>query len=62
VKKPMKKPKKGLYDHIHDKRARIAAGSGERMRKKGEEGAPTEKNFRDAARTANKPNTKAVSR
>ena len=35
--------KKGLWDHIHEKRKRIKAGSGERMRKKGEKGAPTEK-------------------
>ena len=30
---------KGLYANIHAKRKRIAAGSGERMRKKGEKGA-----------------------
>ena len=35
--------KKGLWDNIHAKRARIKAGSGERMRKKGEKGAPTQK-------------------
>ena len=44
-----------LYDNIHKKRKRIAAGSGEKMRKKGAKGAPTEKNFRDAAKTAKKP-------
>lgn len=33
--------KKGLWDNIHAKRRRIAAGSGERMRKPGEKGAPT---------------------
>ena len=47
--------KKGLYENIHAKRKRIAAGSGEKMRKKGAKGAPTEKNFRDAAKTAKKP-------
>ena len=37
------KKKTGLWDNIHAKRKRIKAGSGERMRKKGEKGAPTEK-------------------
>ena len=32
---------KGLWDNIHKKRARIKAGSGEKMRKKGAKGAPT---------------------
>ena len=31
----------GLWDNIHKKRERIKRGSGERMRKKGEKGAPT---------------------
>ena len=31
----------GLWDNIRKKKARIKAGSGERMRKKGEKGAPT---------------------
>ena len=44
-----------LYDNIHKKRRRIAAGSGERMRKPGSKGAPTAKNFKDAAKTAKKP-------
>jgi len=44
----------GLYANIHAKRKRIAAGSGERMRRKGEEGAPTAANFRQAAKTAKK--------
>ena len=35
--------KKGLWYNIDQKRKRIKAGSGERMRKKGEKGAPTEK-------------------
>ena len=30
-----------LYENIHKKRERIAAGSGEKMRKKVEKGAPT---------------------
>ena len=34
-----------LYENIHAKRRRIARGSGERMRKKGEKGAPTDKHL-----------------
>jgi hypothetical protein len=44
--------KQGLYANIHAKRKRIAAGSGEKMRKPGSKGAPTAKNFKDAAKTA----------
>lgn len=44
--------KKGLYENIHAKRARIEAGSGEKMRKVGSKGAPTAKNFKDAKKTA----------
>ena len=43
-----------LYDNIHKKRRRIARGSGERMKKKGEKGRPTAKDFKDAAKTAKK--------
>lgn len=43
--------KKGLYANIHAKRKRIKAGSKERMRKPGSEGAPNEKVFKDAAKT-----------
>ena len=43
-----------LYRNIAKKRARIKAGSGEKMRKKGAKGAPTDKNFKDAAKTAKK--------
>jgi hypothetical protein len=43
-----------LYENIHKKRKRIAAGSGETMRKKGAKGAPTEANFTRAAKTAKK--------
>jgi len=42
--------KQGLYANIHKKRARIAAGSGEKMRKPGEKGAPTAKAFKDSAK------------
>jgi len=42
----------GLYANIRAKRARIAAGSGERMRKAGDAGAPTAAQFKQAAKTA----------
>ena len=45
---------RGLYANIQAKRRRIAAGSGERMRKPGSKGAPTAKAFRKAAKTAKK--------
>jgi hypothetical protein len=44
----------GLYANIHAKRERIAAGSGEKMRKPGSKGAPTAKAFKDSAKTAKK--------
>ena len=44
--------KPGLYANIHAKRKRIAAGSGEKMRKPGSKGAPTAANFKRAAKTA----------
>ena len=47
--------KPGLYSNIHAKKKRIAAGSGEKMRKVGTKGAPTAANFRAAAKTAKKP-------
>jgi hypothetical protein len=46
--------KPGLYANIAAKRARIKAGSGEKMRKVGSKGAPTSKDFKDAAKTAKK--------
>lgn len=46
--------KPGLYANIAAKRARIKAGSGEKMRKAGSKGAPTAKDFKDAAKTAKK--------
>ena len=46
--------KKGLYANIHAKRRRIKAGSGERMRKPGSKGAPTNKAFKQSAKTAKK--------
>ena len=49
-----KKGDPGLYDAIHAKRKRIAAGSGEKMRKVGSKGAPSAQDFKDAAKTAKK--------
>ena len=46
--------KVGLYENIHRKRARIAAGSGEKMRKPGAAGAPTAEAFVKSAKTAKK--------
>jgi len=46
--------KPGLYDNIHAKRKRIAEGSGEKMRKPGTKGAPTNAAFKDSAKTAKK--------
>ena len=44
--------KQGLYANIHAKRERIKAGSGEKMRKVGSEGAPSVKDFKESAKTA----------
>ena len=46
--------KQGLYANIHAKRKRIAAGSGEKMRKPGAKGAPTNESFKRSAKTAKK--------
>lgn len=46
--------KVGLYENIQKKRARIAAGSGEKMRKAGAKGAPTKADFIKSAKTAKK--------
>jgi hypothetical protein len=47
--------KRGLYSNIAAKRKRIAAGSGEKIRKPGTKGAPTAAAFKAAAKTAKKP-------
>jgi hypothetical protein len=52
--KPKKMASGGLYENIHKKQARIAAGSGERMRKVGSKGAPTKADFIKSAKTAKK--------
>jgi len=46
--------KPGLYSNINAKRKRIAAGSGEKMRKPGSKGAPTAAAFKASAKTAKK--------
>jgi hypothetical protein len=43
--------KPGLYANIHAKQERIAKGSGEKMRKPGSKGAPSAKDFKEAAKT-----------
>ena len=47
--------KQGLYSNIAAKKKRIAAGSGEKMRKVGAKGAPAKGAFKAAAKTAKKP-------
>ena len=47
-----KKDGGGLYANIHAKRERIAHGSGEKMRKPGQAGAPTAEAFKQAEKTA----------
>jgi hypothetical protein len=49
---------KGLYANIHAKRKRIKAGSGEKMRTPGSKGAPTDKAFKQSAKTATKKRKK----
>jgi hypothetical protein len=49
----MKKKKPGLYANINAKKK-----AGKKMRKKGDKGAPTDKAFRDSAKTAKKKGKK----
>jgi hypothetical protein len=44
--------KPGLYANIAAKRARIKAGSGEKMNKVGSKSAPSAMDFKQAAKTA----------
>jgi len=46
--------KVGLYANINAKRKRIASGSGEKMRRVGSKGAPTNQAFVNSAKTAKK--------
>ena len=52
--------KRGLYSNIHAKRKRIAAGSGEKMRKPGAKGAPTSAAFKQSEKTAMKKGGKVT--
>jgi hypothetical protein len=52
--------KNGLYANIHRKKARIEAGSGEKMRKPGSKGAPTKEAFVESAKTAKKPRKQVI--
>ena len=52
--------KQGLYANIHAKRERIKAGSGEKMKKAGQEGRPTAQDFKDAVKTAKKPRRQMI--
>jgi hypothetical protein len=58
----MTEGKRGLWDNIHAKRKRIKAGSGERMRKPGSEGAPSNADLKAASEgvmpTADEPSDK----
>lgn len=47
--------KQGLWDNIHAKRERIANGSGERMRKPGEAGAPSAEDLKRSQSTVLTP-------
>ena len=46
--------KVGLYANINAKKKRIAAGSGEKMRKVGAKGAPSKMDFINSLKTAKK--------
>lgn len=46
--------KVGLYANINAKKKRIAAGSGEKMRKPGSKGAPSKQDFINSLKTAKK--------
>lgn len=50
----MPKSKRGLYENINRKRARIKAGSGEKMRRPGSKDAPSRGAFKRSAKTAKK--------
>ena len=46
--------KQGLYSNINAKKARIKAGSGEKMNKVGSKKAPSAQDFKNSAKTAKK--------
>ena len=51
-------PENTLYGNIARKRKRIAAGSGEKMRKPDTKGVPTANAFKQAAKTVKKKPTR----
>ena len=46
--------KQGLYANVNAKKARIKAGSGEKMNKVGSKKAPSAQDFKRSAKTAKK--------
>jgi len=52
IRAAVEKHDKPIPTNIHAKRERIKAGSGEKMRKAGSEGAPSAKDFKESAKTA----------
>ena len=56
--KEKEKSDSSLWENIRKKRERIKRGSGEKMRKKGEKGAPTEEQVRKAKGSDPKPKPK----
>ena len=54
--------RRGLYSNIHAKRKRIAAGSGEKMRKVGQKGAPAKGIFKKIANKIKKKKTKKTTK
>ncbi len=54
----LKKEYASLWENIHKKRKRIKKGSGEKMRKKGDKGAPTEEQLKKAQKKDKKDKKK----
>ena len=54
--------RRGLYSNIHAKRKRIAAGSGEKMRKVGSKGSPAKGIFKKIANKIKKKKTKKTTK
>jgi len=59
IKKSGRKKPPGLYANINAKRKRIAAGSGEKMRKKGAPGAPARDAFAKIRASENRKKRRA---
>ena len=59
IKKSGRKKPPGLYANINAKRKRIAAGSGEKMRKKGAPGAPARDAFAKIKQSENRKKRRA---